>query len=81
MRYESYKDYDINVQTQWLADSGKWSLEVSILKESDPNKTAVAKQFRTDDLFNTEEEAAAACIEHAKKIIDGKVPGASVDDL
>ena len=81
MRYSSYKDYDIAVKSQWLADTGKWTLEVTIMRESDPNKTAMSRTFETDDQYNTEEEAVAASLEHAKKIIDGQVPGATVEDL
>lgn len=81
MRYSSYKDFDIAVKSQWLADTGKWTLEVTIMRESDPNKTAMSRTFQTDEQFSSEDDAVAASVEYAKKIIDGQVDGATVEDL
>lgn len=81
MRHVSYKEFDIAVNSQWRADDGKWSVAVTIMRESDMDKTAMSKQFTADEVFNTEEEAVEASAAYGKRIIDGEVAGADVSDL
>ena len=81
MRSESYKGFDITVRSQWDQETGKWSVEVIIMRESDGTATAMSKQFKSNDSHNTEDEAVTASIQYGKDIIDDKVAGANVNDI
>jgi hypothetical protein len=81
MRSESYKGFDITVRSQWEQDTGKWTVEVIIMRESDGTATAMSKQFKHADSHNGEDDAIAASVQYGKDIIDEKVPGADVSDL
>ena len=81
MRSESYKGFDITVRSQWMQDTGKWTVEVVIMRESDGTATALSKQFKNEDSFNGEDEAVTASIQYGKDIVDEKVPGADVSDI
>jgi len=81
MRSETYKGFEITVRSQWSQDSGKWSVEVIIMRESDGMATAMSKQFKSKDSFNGEDEAIAASLQYGRDIVDDKVPGADVNDL
>jgi hypothetical protein len=81
MRSETYKGFDMTVRSQWEQDTGKWTVEVILMRESDGMATAMSKQFKSPDTHNGEDEAVAASLQYGKDIIDGKVDGANVDDL
>jgi hypothetical protein len=81
MRSETYKGFEITVRSQWDQDTGKWTVEVIIMRETDGMATAMSKQFKSPDTHNGEDEAVAASHQYGKDVIDGNVAGASVSDL
>ena len=81
MRDVSYNGFHIEAESRWVADTGKWTVEVSIMREGDPDKTAMSKQFVSEEVHNTEDEAIEASAAYGKKIIDGEIAGADVSDI
>lgn len=76
-----YKDYEISPASEYLVESGKWSLRVSIVKHRDSHGVTNQQFFSGRNTFSTREEADTHCIEFGKMIIDGQQPGLSVEDL
>lgn len=74
-----YKNYLIQATPFQLADSGAWTIDISILHES--CGIINIRNFSAADTFKTEQEAIQHCIEFGRQIIDGKVKYRLVDDL
>jgi hypothetical protein len=74
-----YKGYLIEATPDQLADLMKWTLHLYIFRHSGGGVRS--KDFSARNIFDTEEEAAAACVDFGKRIIDGEIEGCTVDDL
>lgn len=74
-----YKGYTIRPAPHQLADTGEWSLELSIGK--DKGSEYVQRPFSAGNTFKSEEEAIEHCVNFGKQIIDGKAENCTVADL
>ena len=75
----SYKGYLIEADPHQLAESGEWTIFVSIYRHRGSRTTE--KPFYDEKRFKTKEEAIQYCFYFARQIIDGKVKNCTVDDL
>lgn len=57
---------------------GEWTLDVEIWR--DASSGLAVHQFRGLETFPSQGAAVAACLQYARDIIDGRVPGLSVVD-
>ncbi len=76
-----HEGFEISPATQQLADSGEWTLRVSIVKHRDPQGVTNQKFFDGKNTFQSKEEAEQRSIEFGKKIINGEQPGLNINDL
>lgn len=74
-----YRGYLIHATPYQLADSGTWTIDISILH--DTRDGINIRPFHAAQTFQTEGEAIQHCIEFGRQIIDGKIENCSVDDL
>jgi len=70
-----YKGYNILARPYQLSDSGRWTVDLEI------RRNGGMMPFSLDERYPTEREADDRCAGLARKIIDGKVPGWSVEHL
>ena len=71
----SYKGYAIEARTFQIRGSGRWTMDLLI------SRRGALRAFSSPTTFPTEAAAIAGCRDYASKIIDGRIPGFSVDDL
>jgi hypothetical protein len=71
----SYKGFNILVRPYQLFESERWTVELEIRRNGRRRPFSLAERYRT------EEEARARCSGLARLIIDGGVPGWSVEEL
>lgn len=74
-----YKGYEIRAAPYQLADSGEWTVDILIVRDTGPEITH--KKFGAGNRYKTKEEAVQHCFNFGKQIIDGKVKDCSVADL
>ena len=73
----NYKDFDICPASQQRADSGEWTVRVCITNNT---STGVNEWFfDAPKAFSGKVEAEKQSLIFGKKIVDGEVPGYSVD--
>ncbi|MDY0331779.1 MAG: HlyU family transcriptional regulator [Thiomonas sp.] len=77
----NHEGYEISPATQQLADTGEWTLRVSIVKHRDSQGVTNQQFFDGSNSFATKEEAEQHCIEFGKRIINGEQPGLNVNEL
>lgn len=75
----SYKGYLIQAAPYQLADSGEFTINIDILRDS--GGTINIRNFSTANTFKTEGEAIQQCFEFGRLIIDGKVKNCTITDL
>ncbi len=75
----NYKGFDICPASQQCAGSGWWTLRVLIENRTGDNKFAAF--FDAPNTFPGKVEAEKQSVFFGKKIIDGEVPGYSVEGL
>ena len=75
----NYKNYVIEDVSRQLPDSGKWTVEIWIIKYDGTEEKS--KKFSAATTCTSKEEASDHCFKFGMQIIDGKVPGKSVADL
>lgn len=70
-----YKGFDIVARPYQISQSRRWTVDLEIRRKH-------RKQpFSLDERYPTEQEADARCSGLGRRIIDGRVPGWSVDHL
>ena len=74
-----YKGYLIQAAPYRLADSGEFTINISILH--DTGNAVNIRNFSASNTFKTEEEAIYHCIEFGRQIIDGKFDDCTASDL
>jgi hypothetical protein len=72
-----YKAYTIRSTPVCLFPTGQWGIEISIAWEHEGGELDLP--FSSDTPYTTENEADAHGITFGQRLIDGKVPGLSVD--
>ena len=70
-----YKGFNILARPYRLSDSGRWTVELEI------RRNGGRMPFSLDERYLTEREADTRCSGVGRKIIDGQVPGWSVEHL
>ena len=75
----NYKNYVIDAVPRRLAKPPKWQVNIIVRKIGDDEMKN--RPFSAKNSYNTKEEAIPNCFSFGMQIIDGKVPGLSVDDL
>ncbi len=74
----NYQGFDIVPVSKQLRDTGEWTLEIQVWRHGHESK---ARKFSAGNSFPTRDEAVRQCFIYGKHIIDGEIPGFSVDDL
>ncbi len=74
-----YRGYMIRATPKQLRDLGDWTLDIQIGRQDHGQNTWMPAIAR--DTFKTRTDAVAAGFKFGAHIIDGNVPGLSVDDL
>ena len=74
-----YKGYEIRAAPRQLADSGEWTLNILIVRDTGTGLNN--RSFSGSNRYKTNSEAVQHCFNFGKQIIDGKVEGCTVADL
>jgi hypothetical protein len=74
-----YKGYEIRAVPYQLADSGDWTLDVLIVR--DTGTEVKYRKFGGSNRYKTKDEALQHCFNLGKQIIDGKVKDCTVGDF
>ncbi len=74
-----YQGYKIQSAPHHLADDEPWRVRIFI--SVDDHRVARAREFSTDVVYATEQEADIHGITFGQRLIDGKVEGRSVMDM
>ncbi len=74
-----YQGYTIQSAPSHLMEDEKWRLRVFISVED--NRGVRTREFSSDVLYTTEQEADIHGITFGQRLIDGKVEGRSVNDM
>lgn len=70
-----YKGFNILALPYQLHDSQRWTVDLEI------RRNGRSRPFSLGERYRTEQEADARCAGLGRRIIDGRVPGWSVDNL
>ena len=76
-----YSGFTIRPAPMKLAESGKWTLEIYISRDTGAEIRERPFSFSAANTFDTEDEAILLCINLGMRIIDGKEENFSVVDL
>lgn len=74
-----YKGYEIRAVPYQLAESGEWTVDILIVK--DTGTQVKHRKFSAGNRYKTRDEAAQHCLNFGQQIIDGKVQSCTVGDL
>lgn len=74
-----YKGYEIRAVPYQLADSGEWTVDILIVR--DTGTEVKHRKFSASNTYETKDNAVRHCFNLGKQIIDGKVKDCSVEDL
>lgn len=74
-----YKGYEIRAVPYHLADSGDWTLDILIVR--DTGTETKHRKFGGSNRYKTKDEAVQHCFNFGKEIIDGKVEDCTVTGL
>ena len=66
-----YEGYVIEACPKQLRDGGRWTLEVSLWRDSGSEVTV--RPYYGSNTFETRDEAVLHCLNFGRQIIDGKV--------
>jgi len=75
----NYKGFDINPDSQQRAVSGEWTVRACITNHTSAGVNECS--FDAAKTFSSKDEAEKQCLIFGKKIVDGEVPGYSMDGL
>ncbi len=79
MNSVSYKGFTITARTFQIRGSGRWTLDLLIRRQT--AHRASTRAYSNTKTFPTEDAAVQGCCDYGRRIIDGKIPEYSVDDL
>jgi hypothetical protein len=71
----SYKGFNILSMPYQLHESKRWTVDLEIRRHGR------WRPFSLGERYGTEQEADARCTGLGRRIVDGKIPGCSVDSL
>ncbi|HYA42889.1 MAG TPA: hypothetical protein VEF34_16415 [Syntrophobacteraceae bacterium] len=75
-----YKGYLLRSKSVHLAESDRWTLEVTVVRNKDSETETRVQTFSSENTFPTKEIADMEGIIFARKIIDGEINGLSIDN-
>jgi hypothetical protein len=70
-----YKGFNILARSYQLFESKRWTVDLEIRQDGR------RRPFSSNKRYHTEQEADARCSGLGQRIIDGRIPGWSVEDL
>ncbi len=76
-----YRGYLLRSKSIHLADSNRWTLQVTVSLNKDSGGEPREQTFSSENTFSCKEMADTEGIIFARKIIDGEIPGLSTDLL
>jgi hypothetical protein len=76
-----YRGYLLRSKSIQLVDSNRWTLQVTVSLQKDSGDEPGQQTFSSENTFSCKAMADTEGIIFARKIIDGEVPGMSVDLL
>ena len=74
-----YKNYELESASIQLADTKKWTLDVTICNIRDKHDAITFHTFHGKNTFDTKEEAEIHSYNLGKEIIDGNHPDAKLN--
>jgi len=74
-----YRGYLLRSKSILLADSNRWTLEVTVSLHKKSGGEPKEQTFSSESTFSSKEMANMEGIIFARKIIDGEVPGLSIE--
>ncbi len=78
----NYQGFEIEVTSVQLGyPPKKWTVSVMIFRHRDSRKRTTYRPFEASIKYPTKEEAKQASLLFGKQIIDGGIPGSTVNDL
>ena len=75
-----HKGFEIHPASRKLLAQDRWRLEFTLKKYNENGDTILEKTIVADNTFKTKERADMEAIRLGKLMIDGKVPGANLED-
>ena len=76
-----YRGYLLRSKSIQLVESNRWTLEVTVSLHKDSGAEPGEQTFSSENTFSSKEMADMESIIFARKIIDGEIPGLSIDAL
>ena len=76
-----YRGYLLRSKSIQLIDSNRWTLQVTVSLHKDSSGEPKEQTFSSENTFSRKTLADTEGIIFARKIIDGEIPGMSVDLL
>ncbi|MFZ0945605.1 MAG: hypothetical protein WB930_00475 [Syntrophobacteraceae bacterium] len=76
-----YRGYLLRSKSIQLVDTNRWTLQVTVSLHKDSGGEPREQTFSSENTFSRKTVADTEGIIFARKIIDGEVPGMSVDLL
>jgi hypothetical protein len=76
-----YRGYSLRSKSIQLVDSHRWTLQVTVSLHKDSGGEPREQTFSSENTFSSKEMADTEGIIFARKIIDGEIPGLSIDLL
>jgi hypothetical protein len=74
-----YRGYLLRSKSIQLPESDRWTVEVIVSLHKDSGGESREQTFSSEDTFSSKEMADMEGIILARKIIDGEIPGLSID--
>ena len=74
-----YKGYLLRSKSIQIADSDRWTSEVTISRHKASEGDAGEKTFSCENTHSSKDLADMECIIFGRKIIDGEITGLSID--
>ena len=76
-----YRTYLLRAKSIQLVENNRWTLQVTVSLHKDSDGEPREQTFSSENTFSSKEMADTEGIIFARRIIDGEVPGMSVDLL
>jgi hypothetical protein len=74
-----YRGYLLRSKSIQVGESNLWTLHVTVSRHKDSSGEPKEQTFSSENSFSSKEMADMEGIIYARKIIDGEIPGLSID--
>jgi hypothetical protein len=75
-----YKGYLLRSKSVYLAENGRWTLEVAVLRNKGSDGETGEQVFSSQETFSNKAMADMESVMFARKIIDGEIRGLSIEN-